>query len=531
MASKKSNKVYLVSNGDFRESASTVCWPMQVETIKQVKAAFAKLNVKTEVYPEYDSKRKHGFLTRQCEGTAVFSQIPVDAPVVIVLSCWAYSHHVTGALQTHKGPILLVANFDGTWPGLVALLNHSGSLDRLCVKHSRLWSEKFNSDKFFMKGLAEWVKTGEVRHDMSHLADASTLKLSSKANKFGEALAADIFKNRRIMGQFDPGCMGMLNAVMSPALLGAVGMPIEYLNQSDLLAEMKLVSDDEAQGHLNWLVDKGAKFMWGHDTNEHLVHAQVISQMKMYSAAGRMVERYGLSAVGIPYQYGLVRSVPASDLVEGMLNNADRPPIISPVTGKVIFKGKPIPHFNEGDIGAGVPQLLMNDIYLKKGMDAETTLHDVRWGRDYKGKFTWVFEISGAAPPKHWNGWKNTTIHRQSPMYFPLGGGTCSGVSKPGTITWARCYEQFGQIGMDCGVGESVALPEAEVQDRLNKTCKVWPIMNCQIPGYGRDELMASHMSNHIIVGYGDILQELVATCLHLGIPTRVGGKVKDTLM
>ena len=246
--------------------------------------------------------------------------------------------------------------------------------------------------------------------------------------------------------------------------------------------------------------------------------------MKMYSAAGRLVARYGLSAIGIPYQYGLVRSVPASDLVEGMLNNADRPPIIDPETGKEIFKGKPIPHFNEGDIGAGVPQLLMNNIYLKKGMDPETTLHDVRWGREYKGKFVWVFEISGAAPPQHWGGWKNTTVHRQSPMYFPLGGGTCTGVSKAGVITWARCYEQFGEIGMDCGVGEAVALPDAEVKDRLNKTCNVWPIMNCYIPGYGRNELMASHMSNHIIVGYGDILQELVTTCQHLGIPTRVAG-------
>jgi hypothetical protein len=37
-------------------------------------------------------------------------------------------------------------------------------------------------------------------------------------------------------------------------------------------------------------------------------------------------------------------------------------------------------------------------------------------------------------------------------------------------------------------------------------------------------------MSNHITIGYGDILEELVATCLHLGIPTRVGGDVKDRL-
>jgi hypothetical protein len=37
-------------------------------------------------------------------------------------------------------------------------------------------------------------------------------------------------------------------------------------------------------------------------------------------------------------------------------------------------------------------------------------------------------------------------------------------------------------------------------------------------------------MSNHITIGYGDNLQELVATGLHLGIPTRVAGDVRNTL-
>jgi L-fucose isomerase-like protein len=522
--------VYLISNGDNRDSANEVCWPMQAATLKQVEAALKKIGAKSEVLPKYDAKKKHGFINKQWIGTEIFSKIDPEAPVIVVLSCWAYSHHVSGALQTHKGPILLLANFDGTWPGLVALLNHAGTLARLSVPHSRLWSEDFLKDAYFMKGLAEWVKTGNVDHDTTHLADAETLRLDPKAVQFGKRYADDIRKHRRIMGQLDPGCMGMLNAVMDPGKLGAVGMPIEYLNQSDLLAEMALVSDAEAQGHLDWLVKKGTWFDWGTNPDDKLTHAQIISQMKMYSAAGRLYKRYGLAAIGIPYQLGLVRCCPASDLVEGMLNNSDRPDIVDPETGKVIEQGKPIPHFNEGDMGAGVPQMLMNEIYQAKGMAPETTLHDVRWGREYNGKFVWVFEISGAAPPAHWNGWKHTKVYRQPKMYFPMGGGTCSGVSKPGTFTWARCYEQFGHLGMDCGTGDVIKMPENEVQDRLNKTTPVWPIMNAHIPGYDRNECMASHMSNHIVVGYGDILQEFVATCLSLGIPTRVAGKVKDKL-
>ncbi|MBI4557902.1 MAG: hypothetical protein HY706_10000 [Candidatus Hydrogenedentes bacterium] len=530
MAKKNEKLVYLISNGDFRDSAGVVCWPKQEETLKAVQAAFSKVGVKTEVWPKYNPKRKHGFLTKQCEGTSLFATLDPEVPVAVVLSCWAYSHHVSSALQVHRGPIALIANFDGTWPGLVALLNHTGTLDRLNVEHSRLWSESFSRDAKFMKDLETWVRTGEVKHDLSHVADATDLQLSSQAMRFGEKLAKDIFREKRILGQLDPGCMGMLNAVIGPDKLGAIGMPLELLNQSDLLAEMNLVSECEAQSHLNWLVNKGVWFDWGSDTYQDLVHAQVLSQMKMYSAAGRMVQRYGLSAIGIPYQLGLVRCVPASDLVEGMLNNTDRPEVVDPDTRKVVRKGKPIPHFNEGDLGAGVPQALMCEIYQRKKMPAETTLHDVRWGRPYNGKFVWVFEISGAAPAAHFGGWKHTKVYRQPAMYFPLGGGTCSGVSKPGVITWARFYEAFGQLGMDCGTGKVLNLPPEEVEDRLDKTTKVWPIANVYIPGYGRDQCMASHMSNHIIIGYGDILQELAATCLHLGIPTRIAGDIKDKL-
>lgn len=520
----KNDTIYLVSNGDFRDAPCEVCWPMQDTTLKEVQKAFKKLGYKTEVATKYDAKKKHGFIRRQSEGAAVFSKIDPKAPVVIVLSCWAYAHHVCGPLQSHEGPKLLLGNFDGTWPGLVALLNHAGTLDRLHVKHSRLWTDSFLKDDYFMEKLGEWCAKGEIKHSTKHLTDADKAKISSAADKLGKELAADIKKNRRIMGQLDPGCMGMLNAVMDPAHLGKIGLPIEYLNQSDLVAEMALVSDEEAQKHLDYLVKKGAWFDWGTDPAKNLVHSQVIEQMKMYAAACRFVERYGLAAIGIPYQLGLMRVCAASDLVEGMLNNMDRPDVKDPETKNVVKKGKAIPHFNEGDMGAGVPQLLMHDILERKGLPTETTLHDVRWGRDFDGKFVWVFLISGAAPPAHYGGWKKTKVFRQAAMYFPKGGGTCSGVSKPGVITWARAYETFGELGMDVGRGEVLELPEAEVQERLDKTTPVWPIANVHIPGYDRNEMMATHMSNHIVIGYGDILEELIAVCRHLGIKTRIAG-------
>ena len=73
-------------------------------------------------------------------------------------------------------------------------------------------------------------------------------------------------------------------------------------------------------------------------------------------------------------------------------------------------------------------------------------------------------------------------------------------------------------------------LPEDELQDRLRKTTPEWPVANVHISGYDRDELMATHMSNHIVIGYGNILPELVATSLALNFRVRVAGDAAATL-
>src|SRR5207249_2374805 len=79
-----------------------------------------------------------------------------------------------------------------------------------------------------------------------------------------------------------------------------------------------------------------------------------------------------------------------------------------------------------------------NRIWTRLGYDPETTLHDVRYGEDYNGEFVWVFEISGAVPPKHLiGGYSGVVSERQPPMYFRLGGGTIKGISKPGEIVWS----------------------------------------------------------------------------------------------
>src|ERR1700755_1545453 len=94
----------------------------------------------------------------------------------------------------------------------------------------------------------------------------------------------------------------------------------------------------------------------------------------------RLADDFGCATIGIQYQQGLKDLLPASDLVEGMLNNGNRPPVRSRDGKRVLFEGKPVIHFNEVDECAGLDALITSRVQSVTGQPVETTLHDVRWG-------------------------------------------------------------------------------------------------------------------------------------------------------
>jgi L-fucose isomerase-like protein len=265
---------------------------------------------------------------------------------------------------------------------------------------------------------------------------------------------------------------------------------------------MATVSDADADAVKAWLDDAGLRFDFGTDEATELTPAQVHSQLKMYIAALRIADDYGLDAVGIQYQQGLKDVAPASDLAEGLLNDPHRPPVRSRDGTRELYAGRALPHFNEVDEGVAVDALITNRVWTAMGLDPATTLHDVRWGDEYDGEFVWVFEISGSVPAAHNGGYDKSYSMRQPPMFFPLGGGTLSGVSVPGEIIWSRVFIMDGRLHVDLGRGHVADLPAEETQRRLDATDRQWPIMHAVLHGVDRDQMMARHKANHIQVVY-----------------------------
>jgi len=290
-------EVLLVASGDLRQSANEVCWPAQAEMENQIGAAFAAEGFTLRRAHGYDTQLKHGFICNQRMGMDVFANIHPEALIVVAEAVWQYSNHVLAGLQSHRGPILTVANWSGQWPGLVEMLNLNGSLAKSGVKFSTIWSQDFD-DEFFRKGLRQWLQSHQICHDLSHVRSLDFSALPAEECSLGRALAHELKTKKAILKDI----------------------------------------------------------------------------------------------------------APASDLVEGLLNNVERPPVFSK-DGLELYAGAPLPHFNEVDECAGLDSLVTNRVWTAMHIDPATTLHDVLGGELYSDNgiddFVWVFQISGALSPSH----------------------------------------------------------------------------------------------------------------------------------
>lgn len=499
-------EVVLIASGDLREEANCVCWPAQKKLETDLALAMKDTPWKLVRGHAYSRTRSHGFISSAREGLNVFECIAPDSKLIIAEAVWQYSNHVLPGLTTHTGPILTLANWSGQWPGLVGMLNLNGSLTKAGVDYSTLWADDFSAPSF-RHHLQSWLDTGKVHHDTSHVVPIANVRIPSRIESLAETIAKDLQRRKALIGVFDEGCMGMFNAIVPDELLHSTGVFKERLSQSALYYETMQVKDSDAMDVFRWLQRAGMQFHFGKNESTDLTRAQVLLQCRMYIAAVRLSDRFGCDAIGIQYQQGLKDLLPASDLVEGMLNDSKRPPVTDAGGSRVLYRGRPLTHFNEVDECAGLDGLLTQRLHEALGEPVENTLHDIRWGDWDQSRTTqewvWVFEISGGAPPSHFvKGWKGAHGWRQPPMYFRLGGSTLAGVSKPGEIVWSRIWVGNGKLNMDLGRAGVVALPEAETQRRLLATTKQWPIMHAVTYGITRDQMMARHKANHIQVVY-----------------------------
>jgi L-fucose isomerase-like protein len=246
-------------------------------------------------------------------------------------------------------------------------------------------------------------------------------------------------------------------------------------------------------------------------------------QVRCYLTVLDLLDEFKADCLGWQYQLGLLKLLPPSDFAEGLLNSHARPE----GNGHVVITS------TEADQGNLIPMELMKRLLEAKGLPGAVMFHDVRWGAKHDGRFLWVLLNSGSCGAYAFNHDVTTLegVHsyRQPAGYFPVPGGTFTGESLAGPMTWARTWlDRSGQLVMEIGKGDVVTLPP-EIRDAWwQGTTRQWPFMAADL-GCSMETLMAHYQSNHIAVAYGDIFGELVALSQAMGFTVRIMSSSKPS--
>ena len=432
-----------------------------------------------------------------------------EYPMIGVYAHWVYGPHTTDGVVGSDAPLLLASNFDGTWPGLVGLLNTGACLTSLQRKHSRLWSDAsdLTGDNWFMDCLDTWVRTGSIDHDDACIHDAP----APRDSKIVDEVYAGMRAKRPLVMMLGDTSMGMINGYFGPQRLAKVGFSEHKVDQAWIIEAGKTISEKRIDDALAFVRDKGVEFHYGDDFTEDATRGQ----LRAYCAVLDFLEEFRCDCLGWQYQLGLIRSLPPSDFAEGLLNSACRPE----------SNGSTVVCATEADQGNVLPMEMLKRLLIAHGLHESVAFHDVRWGGEHEGRFIWVLLNSGSAGAYAFNHdpttLQNVHSYRQPVAYFPIPGGTFTGESLPGEITWARTWLDGDELVMDVGKGKVVGLP-ADVRDVWwEGTTRVWPFMAADL-GISRDDLMAHYQSNHVAVAYGDVFDDMVELSRRLGFRVRV---------
>jgi L-fucose isomerase-like protein len=507
--------------GDYRSQPNEDALPNVRQATAQLEAALDKLG-----RPHY---RVEGWLTKPHESIEKLG--PIDDPLIGVCVHWFYGPHTTDGVVGKDNPLLLASNFSGTWPGLVGLLNTGACLESVGRKFSRVWTsaDDWPQDEAFMARLEEWCTTGRIEYPADEIRAPSA---SAGSNPVAESVLADIKRRRVLALMLGDTSMGMINGYFGPRLLNPIGFTEHKVDQAWIIDRGQHVEDKRIDGALRFVKEKGVTFHWEAQGAEDFDENATREQLRDYLAVLDMVREFKADCLGWQYQLGLIPLRPPSDFAEGLFNSLCRPE----------SNGDTIVCSTEGDQGNLVPMELMKRLLKAKGLHQGVMFHDVRWGGEHDGRFVWVLLNSGSCSAYAFNHKPDTLegVHsyRQPAGYFPNPGGTFTGESLPGAITWARAWIRAtggvqgsalpaacaNELVMDIGRGEVVKLPAGKRDAWWEGTTREWPLMTADL-GITQQTLMAHYMSNHIAVAYGDIFDEMVALSQALGFKVRVLGK------
>ncbi|MFI6938650.1 L-fucose/L-arabinose isomerase family protein [Streptomyces sp. NPDC050418] len=389
-------------------------------------------------------------------------------------SVWTFPHFTMLAAESTPGPILMVANIDPQFPGMVGMLAGGGGLDQIGRVHSRAWG------------------------DLGDPATRARILSNVRAGAAVQGLRGSTF------GRIGGRPMGMYTATANTdQWMKVFGVDVEEIDQWEIVrrsenADASLVK----QGRL-WLEKHSAGV---HYDGVRLTPELLERQIRSYYAMKELIAEWNLDFSGIKGQPELTAHFATMDIAEAFLNDP------------YDWEGPKDTHVTstEADMDAA---LSMQILKLLSG--TPVLFADVR--HYHRDKDVW--DLCNSGQHATWYAARSDDpVENLSKVnffpevfYFPAGGASVQHLAAPGDMTFARLTRQDGAYRMHVMRG-SFEQYDAETNERMMRASTwEWPHAFARLDA-SADDFLTRFGSNHIHAVPGDYVDDLRAVCAQLGI-------------
>jgi L-fucose/D-arabinose isomerase len=396
------------------------------------------------------------------------------AVTLINIPVWAFPHFTMRAARELDGPLVLVANVDPKYPGMVGMLAAGGALDQIGRSHGRVWGD---------------VTDPAVSSRIESHISAGNAVVSLRGSTFG-----------RVGGR----PMGMYTAVANAdRWLDQFGVDVEEIDQLEIVRQAPEIDDRLVASARSWLERHTAGV---HYDGARLTPETLERQIRSYYVMRRLIDEWKLDFCGIKAQPELTDHFATMDVAEAFLNDPydwDGPK-------------QTIVCSTEADMDAALTMQILKSIASTPVLFADVRHYDVEldvWDLCNSGQHATWFAARSDDPLENL---RHVNLYPEE-FYFPAGGAAVHHVAAAGEFTFARLTRLTGRYRMQVVRGRLERFDTATEERLMRASTYVWPHAFARFDA-DATEFLGRYGSNHIHAVPGDRVYELRQVCRLLDV-------------
>lgn len=392
------------------------------------------------------------------------------AGVIFSYGVFSFPNFSVVSAQNLQCPVLLAANLNPDWPGMVSMLASGGALNQLGINHFRVAGD---------------VKHPEVLQKIVDFAKAAHVVTSLKGASYG-----------LIGGR----SLGMYSSTVSMQDWQTMfGVDVDHLDQSEIVRLAKEVDEAQVEKAFAWLTNNVKEIKY--DGNQ-LTPDKLKTQIRHYEATKRIVKEKEYDFIGVKCHYEMSRHHCTECLSAAFMNDPydwDGPK-------------DPVVFACEADSDAALTmqmlKLLTNDPVVFMDVRHWDAKNDVMVFCNCGSQSTYYADASD----DYKKNLSKVTLYPALSIYSG-GGAHVNLMTKAGNATIARLCRREGKYRMVMFNAEFVELPV----ETMKETTEEWPHVFAKLP-FDYMIFLEKFDANHCHAVYGDHIEDLKNICRMLDI-------------